>query len=761
MISDNDRIAVSANEDPWFYPITDFPCRPDTIVGRRRDTGGSMKNKTARFLLVSIVCISVLCVAVFLFMAYVMNKRGADAIGKLGSIYMADMSKQSAAHFGTTFELRLSQVSAIIDAVPPESKLEPAALHTALRSHARNRGFDRLALIAADGSIDMLYGSTLSIDREEYFLDILVSGGETMSSGSDSYGERFVVMGVPAAYPMSDGQTSVALVATRPISYISDALSVDLTSMSIYYFIVDGDGTIILRGGIESDEANFFDRVRSRYGAIRKDGEELEKEVYLEELQSAMEDGREFSVEFTLDGERRFSYETALPYSDWYLLLFLPYGPLNTTVNALGQSWSLAAVLSCLVILIALLVVFVFYYRLTRSQMRALEQMRKEAEHANRAKSEFLSNMSHDIRTPMNGIVGMTAIARSNVGNEEQVKNCLDKIAMSSRHLLGLINDILDMSKIESGKLELHEETVSLRETLGNVVGIIQPQTRAKGQNFETEIDALTVENVRCDGVRLNQILLNLLGNAVKFTPEEGSILLVCREEDSPRGENFVRVVFRVKDTGIGMTENFQKQVFDAFAREDSGRVHQIEGSGLGMAITKYIVDSMHGEIEFDSAPGQGTEFRVTLDFERSGELALSPEEEAADFGGKRVLLAEDNELNREIAEELFSEVGLIVESAENGKLCADLFAASPVGYYDVIFMDIRMPVMSGYEATEAIRAMDRPDAKTVPIIAMSADAFSDDVSRCLACGMNAHTAKPIDMALVCKLLKEYFEEGK
>lgn len=491
----------------------------------------------------------------------------------------------------------------------------------------------------------------------------------------------------------------------------------------------------------------------------------------------------------------------------------------------------------------------------------------------------------------MNGIVGMTAIAAANIGNEEQVKNCLKKIDLSSRHLLNLINDILDMSKIESGRLELHPEIMSLPEVMRALCNIVQPQTDAKQQSFGVYIRDIFCEKVLCDSVRFSQILLNLVGNAVKFTPPGGRISLKCYEEASARGENYVRLHIIVEDTGIGMTKEFLVKIFDAFAREDSRRVQKTEGTGLGMAITKYIVDAMQGTIDVQSEPGAGSKFHVVLDFEKAEEEAAQPisaegfdllildsdaefarctaataaraglradwaEEIASglekakalkedvekthvvllsfqlaktkepvralkaaleggryfllltapeggvlsqtaqeagawgllhkpvflsdltialarlsekgeraapsesslqvDFGGKRILLAEDNELNREIAQELLSEYGLMIEEAEDGKICAEMFERSPVGYYSAILMDIRMPVMDGYAATRAIRAMEREDAKTVPIIAMSADAFTEDVERCLSCGMNAHTAKPIDMDALSKLLKKY-----
>ncbi len=847
-----------------------------------------MKHRATRNLVISLVCISLLCIAVFSYLAFRMNGKGADAIGEIGSVYMAGMSEQAAAHFGTAIQLRLSQVSALVDSCPPDSVKSRSKMQITLSYNARARGFDHLALYGPDGTFEMLYGSQINAEDSNLFLDSLKDGEEKMALGSDVFGQATLLMGIPASYPMSDGSTSTALVAALPISYISDTLSLDSDDALIYYFIIDHDGNFIVRDSDITDDS-YFQRVRDRY----EDVGGMSGEQYLKELESAMDSGRDYTGEFTIEGERRHLYSTELPYSEWYLMLFMPYGQLDQLVSNLSRSWRISSLVSCMLILLGLLTVFTWYIILTRRQMRELDEAKRAAEHANKAKSEFLSNMSHDIRTPMNGIVGMTAIASANINNAQQVQNCLKKISLSSRHLLGLINDILDMSKIESGKLTLHMEQMSLQETMQGIVNIVQPQVNAKKQRFDMYIYDIPTEHVFCDSIRLNQILLNLLGNAIKFTPEGGSISAVLYEEASPLGSENIRVHLRVKDNGIGMSEEFRKHIFESFSREDNTRVQKTEGAGLGMAITKYIVDAMHGTIDVESETGVGTEFHVTLDLEKalvqeadmslppvdlllidddemlcesaagtlrsigcrvdwvlSGEAALEQaakyreqngidyaiiiadwqltgidgietarrlrrffgngpvillttaadwsevEEEAKSAGindsipkplfrstlyyslrkycgiddeenapeeqdnnsltGHRVLLAEDNDLNWEIAEELLSGLGLKLERAENGKACLDMFESSPIGYYDAILMDIRMPIMTGYEATRAIRALARDDAEAIPIIAMSADAFSDDVQRCLDSGMNGHLAKPIDMDEVAAALKAH-----
>ena len=320
------------------------------------------------------------------------------------------------------------------------------------------------------------------------------------------------------------------------------------------------------------------------------------------------------------------------------------------------------------------------------------------------------------------------------------MRDYLGKIALSSKHLLGLINDVLDISKIESGKMLLNLETVPLQEAVDSIVSIIQPQAAAKNQRFRVTLREILSENVRCDGVRLNQVLLNLLGNSVKFTPEQGAVELTVYQEALPEDASRVRTHFLVRDTGIGMSKEYQQVIFESFSREDNTRVRKTEGSGLGMAITKYIVDAMGGTISVHSEQVRGSEFHVAFDLK-----------------GKRILLAEDNELNWEVARELLSILELELDWAENGEICAEKFRKSPVGYYDAILMDVRMPVMDGYEATAAIRGLERGDA-AVPIIAMTADAFSEDIQRCLACGMNDHLAKPIDIETVARKLKKHLK---
>lgn len=681
------------------------------------------------------------------------------------------------------------------------------------------------------------------------------------------------------------------MVAGFSSDYIKDTLSMKIDH-SMLYFIIRRDGTLIIQEDGDQD-ANYFDKVR-RHGGSDGTEERIDTERYIENLKKAMAAREEYTGKLVLKNERRRLYCKNLPYSEWYLILSVPYSTLDETIGEFGSQWTRTALENGIIIIALFMLVSAAYFVITRQQVHIINEARQMAERASSVKSEFLSNMSHDIRTPMNGIVGMTEIASADIENTGKVRDCLRKIALSSRHLLGLINDVLDMAKIESGKMILNVEQLSLPDIIEGVINIIQPQTREKNQRFDLHIHDIMIENVWGDSVRLNQILLNLLGNAVKFTPKDGKIQLELYQKPSEKGDAYVCVHLHVRDNGIGMSKEFQKKVFDSFVREDNARIEQIQGAGLGMSITKYIVDAMEGEILVESEKGRGSEFHVMLDMEKAlvpeeemevpewktliidddeifcdytiatldsigihasraldGNMALqmleeeyqkgdafqmilmdwrlpgmdgievtrqirkkygdeprilmisacdnsdveerakeagvdefivkplfsstlrynlqkvsketasetgTEEKESIDFSETRILVAEDIDLNWEIASALLSEVGLELERAENGRICVDMFSQSAAGYYQAILMDIRMPEMTGFEAAMAIRALDWEDAGRIPIIAMSADAFSDDVQKCLDCGMNAHVAKPIDAGKVVGKLKELID---
>ena len=844
-----------------------------------------MKKNTLRTLWLSLTVMLIFCIIVFTGLANYTVTQSDRAIGEVGEIYMDQMGTQVKMHFTTMIELQESRMNGIIWSTPQQSAAEdPEQAWAHLASMASQTGFHFLSLYSAGGACDTIFGEPVEIGDPTSFMDSLAQGELHVTDGTLPSGERLLLLGARAVYPMRSGGTSSILVVGLPMEAITKELSLDIGVTQAYSHIIRRDGSFVLRQA-DATRDSYFERLLT-LGHF-DNGTPTEA---VAAIQKAISSGEDYSLLVEINGERRNTHFTPLTYSDWYLVSALPYSLLYEPTYSLVNQSVLSTLLGCGLVLLVLLTLFFFYFRFSKRQMIALAEARAAAEHANRAKSEFLSNMSHDIRTPMNAIVGMTAIASSNINNPEQVRDCLKKITLSSKHLLGLINDVLDMSKIESGKLTLNLDQISLRETMDSIVSIIQPQLKAKQQSFDVFIQDIQSELVYCDGVRLNQILLNLLSNALKFTPSGGRITVTLMQETSPADPHLVRNHFRVKDTGIGMSPEFQQRIFDSFTREDTTRVQKIEGTGLGMAITKYIVDEMGGTIELQSQVDKGTEFHITLDLEAvsdqeadmvlpnwevlvvdddaqlcssaaaslteigvhaecalGGPSAISMVERrhqkrrdyhvvlldwqmpgmdgietaralrrrvgkdipillisaydwsdiaeearaagisgflskplfkstlfyglsrfaepasakadaapklAPDFTGRHLLLAEDSALNWEIARDLLSSYGFALDWAENGRLCVERFQASQADHYDAILMDIRMPVMDGYQAARAIRAMDRPDAREIPIIAMTADAFSEDIRRAMDSGMSAHIAKPIDIRELLRVLQ-------
>lgn len=399
-----------------------------------------------------------------------------------------------------------------------------------------------------------------------------------------------------------------------------------------------------------------------------------------------------------------------------------------------------------------------------------LSKALEEAQIANSSKTVFLSNMSHDIRTPMNAILGFAALMEKNTENSEKVREYTKKIMVSGRHLLSLINDVLDVSKIESGKMALTIGEFDLRQVVDSVDAIIRPAAKDRGQHFDIAVSGIRHERLIGDETRLNQILINLLSNAVKYTQEGGTIqfritgLEPCREQ-------YERIRIEVEDNGYGMTPEYLKVIFDAFTRAENSTTNKVQGTGLGMTITKNIVELMNGTIEVSSELNHGSLFTVTLEFQIA-EPEKAVREEASDavpdgpdgmkpnsLEGRHFLVAEDNEINGEILLELLELEGASCEIKVNGQLAADCFIGSAPGSFDAVLMDVQMPVLNGYEATKKIRSSGHEEAKSIPIVAMTANAFAEDVQDAMNAGMDAHVAKPIDMDVLKETLNRLLKE--
>mgnify|MGYP004593896951 FL=1 len=469
-----------------------------------------------------------------------------------------------------------------------------------------------------------------------------------------------------------------------------------------------------------------------------------------------------------LDGVEYYYAIANLDYAEWTILFMVPAS--CVAVNTVRLTKTVMVIVLSFAMIMAIVLVAVVSTMIHIQQKKVLDLERENnhklaealdmAREANRSKSTFLANMSHDIRTPMNAIIGITALIEHDVDNAAKVKEYAKKIEVSSQHLLGLINDVLDMSKIESGKTTLNFVDFSISEMLRRIEILFRPQTDAKNQTLLITKEHIHHEWLNGDSVRLMQVFNNLMSNAIKYTKEGGKIQFFA-EECQTNSSVYAKFRFIVKDNGIGMSEEFQDKIFDSFTREENSVINKIQGTGLGMAISKNLIQAMGGTIEVKSEKGKGSCFEVIVDFKIAENKEVYQPEQIEDekqdetiLNGMCFLCAEDNELNAEILKELLDIEGAKCQICENGEKVVEAFEKSQPGEYDMILMDIQMPVMNGYEATKAIRNSKHPMAKTIPIIAMTANAFSEDIQKSFSAGMNAHVSKPVEMKVLGKAIQ-------
>ena len=495
-----------------------------------------------------------------------MNKRveklNKETVESIGMTYLSGISTEIVNHSKTYFNSKFNSMNQAVNNV---TKLDnPNRDKKELLKQEITSGAIYMGLLKENGEREVIRGDeTFRPLDMNAFRKACDEGENKVILTVNSENEKIIEMILFRDFELDEENYSALLCGISPQT-LNSILNLSYGEDMVYSFIIrKADGNFVVRN--ENAERNtYFDRVTALY----KEYDGNNPKEYIEELKEAMLNGEDYSSTFLIDGELKMLYARQFSYSDWYVIT-----------------------------------VFVLYAVISYKQLKKQQELKQQAILANKSKSEFLSNMSHDIRTPMNVIVGMTDIAISNINDPIKTEDCLNKIAKSSRHLLSLINDVLDMSKIESGKMTLSYAQISLRETMENIVAIARPNIKNKKQNFDIYIQNILSENVFCDSLRLNQVLINLVSNAIKYTQEGGTVSITLSQEDSPKGAKYVRTHFYVTDNGIGMTDEFLKVVFDSFVREDKGRVQKEEGTGLGLTITKHIVDVMNGTIEVKSEP--------------------------------------------------------------------------------------------------------------------------------------------------------------
>ena len=649
-----------------------------------------------------------------------------------------------------------------------------------------------LIFLQENGKAITTDGTKLRVDMPSKLLLDLRNGyniGKLVSLDYNQKKKDGYLVAIPCQEYTIKGETYTAIGTLYDHSKLDSMLSVKSYNGNAYLFMLDNDGNITYTNQIED---KFF---RNYFLLKHLKGDQAITEEEADSLQKKL-DGREQGVELLGSDKPYYLGYCPIENNNTMLICIVEKSVVDNVLKDYQKTIVFETILMAGFIL--LLFAGLFYSISRRSlaeqkaeyekrnneiqtlAMKEMEESNKElkkakdittealqtAENANKAKTDFLSNMSHDIRTPMNAIIGMTSLIRHDAGNKAKVIEYADKIDISSQHLLGIINDVLDMSKIEAGKTVFKYTDFSILDFITELNTIFHSQIDEKNQTFTIIKENIRHEWVNGDQVHLMQIFSNLVSNAVKYTQEGGKIQFLV-EECETKSSVYAKYRFLVSDNGMGMSADFKDTIFDAFTRAESSMTNKIQGTGLGMAITKNLVEAMGGTIDVESELGQGSCFEVLIDlriaedrFVSSAEQAEKDESAGNVLKGMRFLCAEDNELNAEILMELLKIEGAECTICENGKRVLEAFEQSAPGDYDMILMDVQMPVMNGYEATKAIRRSSHELAKTIPIIAMTANAFSEDIQHSLAAGMNAHVSKPVEMKVLEKTIRSIKSGG-
>ena len=704
-------------------------------------------------------------------------KRDTDkAVRNVSLLYLNELAGRREQVIESNLNNRIRDLNAAISMLTPEDLSDIEHLQNYQMRIKKLYNLDKFAFVDTDG---LIYTSTeIQNNIADYDFDYLnISEAEISILNLDTP-QKKVIIATPVSLNLGTARLVVCFMEIDMQEMLTgvsmDSTPEDSTFCNLY--TTDGialSDTIL--GGLAVED-NLLEALENA---------DFEEGYSMESFLDSFQNSQKGEVSFTYNGIKETLYYTPINGTDWLLTYLVRESLISAQFEEISQSIIVRSVVQSAITILAVLIVFVIItietkknteYRLNiekneaelkvkndeiqhrihlqeqlENQSRALSDALNAAEEANKAKTVFLSNMSHEIRTPMNAIIGLDNIALNDPETPEKTKDYLAKIGASADHLLDLINDILDMSRIESGKIVLSNEKFSLFKLLESINTMFYGQCEENHIRYNCNISEDINEYYIGDNMKIRQILINILGNAVKFTKEGGYVELSVIKKASYG--NKTTIEFTVKDNGIGMSSEFIPHIFDAFAQEDNSNTNKYGSSGLGLAITKNIVELMNGTIDVESEKGKGSAFTVTLTLDNAESMETDNNKdelsgnEAPDYSSlkdRRVLLAEDVAINTEIMMMILDSQGIKAEHAENGKVAFKMYTEHPEGYYDAILMDIRMPEMDGLEATAAIRNLDRKDSKTIPIIALSANAFDEDVQRSLQAGLNAHLTKPV-----------------
>ena len=740
-------------------------------------------NRTILYVIIAIFIIASILIGSTLYNSNKSREGSMETVNNVSNFFLEELAARRVKLISSELESKSTELALSIGCIDDEDLKSIKALRRYIGRIKSCYNLNKFALVDENGYIYTDHSTATALSMYPFLSETLK---EHYMGTTNIYGtKKQLIIANPVRDVVFQGAKITSCFMELDIQNMFSSMTLNSVQTDVYYNIYYKNGESLTKNSIGNREGgrNLMSELKEASFGSGNSTKNTSSNSYYEKIESDFENGNSGFAEISFNGVAERMYYTPVENADWMLAVFIRENAIGQQISDISSTMFKRSILQISIMMTACIVAFiVFYFMMKRSvniyrakehaetaRLEAenakleAESAQKSAEKANRAKTTFLNNMSHDMRTPMNAIIGFTNLAKKNISDTAKIEDYPTKINVAGDHLLSLINDVLDMSRIESGKIELEISPMSVQDMMDEINTIMVGDMKEHGLEFTINND-VTHDSVECDRLRLKQVIINLLSNAMKFTPEGGSVSIGISETSGEQAD-IDSYVITVADTGIGMSPDFCKKVFEAFERERTSTVSGIQGTGLGMSITKKLVDMMGGRISVESEVGIGTTFTVELPLKKCETAApqeVSPAAGTADedikLEGVRVLLVDDNSMNIEIAEVILSEYGMIIDTADDGTTAVSKVRQND---YDIILMDIQMQVMDGYEATKMIRNMNEPRKSRVPIIAMTANVFEEDRRVAFDVGMNGHIAKPFDVEKMLETIQSVLREKK
>ena len=750
---------------------------------RRFKTKNIIKNSNRMILyvVVAIFIVASILIGSTLYNSNKSREGSMETVNNVSNFFLEELAARRVKLISSELESKSTELALSMGCIDQEDLKSIKTLRKFIGRMKRCNNLNNFALVDENGYIYTDHSTATSTSMYPFLEEELK---EHYMGTTNVYGlKKQLVIANPVRDVEFQGARITACFMELDIQNMFSSMTLNSVQTDVYYNIYYKSGESLTQNSIGNREGgrNLMNELKEASFGSSYSTDSTSSNAHFQKIKNDFENGKSGFAEISFSGVAERMYYTPVENSNWMLAVFIRETAISQQISDISSTMFKRSIMQISIMMTSCIIAFiVFYFMMKRSvniykakehaetaRLEAenakleAESAQKSAEKANRAKTTFLNNMSHDMRTPMNAIMGFTNLAKKNLHDTGKIEDYLTKINVAGDHLLSLINDVLDMSRIESGKIELEQSPMSLKDMLEEINTIMVGDMREHGLEFT--IDNTTDHDfVECDRLRLKQIIINLLSNAMKFTPEGGSVTISVTETPGEKADIGSYTIV-VEDTGIGMSPEFCKRVFEAFERERTSTVSGIQGTGLGMSITKKLVDMMGGHISVESEVGIGTTFTIVLHLVTCDTAVSQAEQEAeavsaddVSLESVRVLLVDDNSMNVEIAEVILSEYGMIIDTADDGTTAVSKVRQND---YDIILMDIQMQVMDGYEATKMIRNMNEPRKSRVPIIAMTANVFEEDRRIAFDVGMNGHIAKPFDVDKMIETIKSVLKE--